>query len=61
MSVITISREFGSLGTLVAEQAARALGYHLTDKATIAWAGTRPRVSTWSSTPARSPRNGLPG
>lgn len=35
MSVITISREFGSEGSLVAEKAAQALGYHLADKATI--------------------------
>jgi len=35
MSVITISREFGSMGTLVAEKAAHALGYRLADKATI--------------------------
>lgn len=35
MAVVTISREFGSLGSLVAEGAARTLGYHLADKATI--------------------------
>jgi cytidylate kinase len=35
MSVVTISREFGSLGSLVAEDAARTLGYHLADKTTI--------------------------
>jgi len=35
MSVVTISREFGSLGSLVAEGAARTLGYHLADKSTI--------------------------
>ena len=35
MSVVTISREFGSLGSLVAEGAARTLGYHLADKTTI--------------------------
>ena len=35
MSVITISREFGSLGTLIAEKTARTMGYHLTDKSTI--------------------------
>ena len=35
MSVITISREFGSEGSLIAEKAAQALGYHLADKATI--------------------------
>jgi cytidylate kinase len=35
MPVITISREFGSLGSVVAEKAAQMLGYHLTDKSTI--------------------------
>jgi len=35
MSVVTISREFGSMGTRVAETAARALGYAIADKATI--------------------------
>jgi hypothetical protein len=35
MSVITISREFGSMGTEVAERAARALGYAFADKTTI--------------------------
>jgi cytidylate kinase len=35
MSVITISREFGSLGTLVAERTAQLLGYHLADKQTL--------------------------
>jgi len=35
MAVVTISREFGSLGSLVAEGAARTLGYHLADKTTI--------------------------
>lgn len=35
MAVVTISRELGSLGSLVAEGAARTLGYHLADKATI--------------------------
>jgi len=35
MAVVTISREFGSLGSLVAEGAARTLGYHLADKSTI--------------------------
>ena len=35
MSVVTISREFGSMGSLVAEKAAHALGYRLADKATI--------------------------
>ena len=32
MSVITISRDFGSEGDYVAEKSARALGYHLVDK-----------------------------
>lgn len=36
MAVITISRELGSEGSLIAEKAARALGYHLADKNTIA-------------------------
>jgi cytidylate kinase len=35
MTVITISREFGSGGDLLAERVARALGYHLVDKAFI--------------------------
>jgi cytidylate kinase len=35
MSVVTISREFGSLGSLVAEGAAHTLGYRLADKTTI--------------------------
>lgn len=35
MAVVTISREFGSLGSLVAEGAARTLGYRLADKGTI--------------------------
>jgi len=35
MAVITISREFGSEGSLVAEKTARALGYHLADKQTL--------------------------
>ena len=35
MAVITISREFGSEGTAVAEKVARALGYHLADKTTL--------------------------
>lgn len=35
MSVITISREFGSGGDLLAENVARALGYHLVDKTFI--------------------------
>lgn len=35
MTVITISREFGSGGDLLAEKVASALGYHLVDKAFI--------------------------
>ena len=35
MSVITISREFGSEGDTIAEKVAQALGYHLVDKAVI--------------------------
>jgi cytidylate kinase len=35
MSVVTISRELGSEGSLVAEKAARSLGYHLADESTI--------------------------
>lgn len=35
MGVITISREFGSGGDLLAEKVARSLGYHLVDKAFI--------------------------
>jgi cytidylate kinase len=35
MSVITISSEFGSMGSAVAEHAAKALGYHFADKSTI--------------------------
>lgn len=35
MSVITISREFGSGGDLLAENVAGALGYHLVDKAFV--------------------------
>jgi cytidylate kinase len=35
MAVVTLSREFGSQGSLVAERAARTLGYHLVDKSTI--------------------------
>jgi cytidylate kinase len=35
MTIITISREFGSGGDLLAEQVARSLGYHLVDKAFI--------------------------
>jgi cytidylate kinase len=35
MSVITISREFGSEGSYIAEKAARTLGYHLADKQTM--------------------------
>jgi cytidylate kinase len=36
MSVITISREFGSGGSVIAKKAAQALGYHLVTKDTIA-------------------------
>ena len=35
MSVITISREFGSGGDLLAQSVARTLGYHLVDKAFV--------------------------
>lgn len=35
MSVVTISREFGSEGGYIAEQAAQSLGYHLVDKTTM--------------------------
>lgn len=35
MSVITISREFGSQGSIIAEEAAQALGYRLADKDTV--------------------------
>lgn len=35
MSVITLSREFGSQGTLIAQKAAQSLGYRLADKATL--------------------------
>lgn len=35
MTVITISREFGSGGDLLAEKVAHALGYHLVDKAFV--------------------------
>jgi len=35
MTVVTVSREFGSEGSLVAEKAAQALGYHLAGKNTI--------------------------
>ncbi|MCX7024234.1 MAG: cytidylate kinase-like family protein [Spirochaetes bacterium] len=35
MSVITISREFGSEGTAIAEKTAQALGYHFADKNTL--------------------------
>ena len=35
MAVITISREFGSEGSQIAEKVARALGYHLADKNTL--------------------------
>jgi len=35
MSVVTISNEFGSLGSIIAENTAKELGYHLTDKSTV--------------------------
>ena len=35
MSVVTISREFGSEGDTIAQGAAQALGYHFVDKKTI--------------------------
>jgi cytidylate kinase len=35
MAVITISRELGSEGAVIAEKAARELGYHLADKNTL--------------------------
>jgi hypothetical protein len=35
MSVITISREFGSEGSSIARQAAQALGYYLVEKNTL--------------------------
>lgn len=35
MSVITISREFASEGTYIAQQAAQALGYYLVEKSTL--------------------------
>ena len=35
MTVITISREFGSYGDLLAERVAQTLGYHLVDKAFV--------------------------
>lgn len=35
MSVVTISREFGSRGDIIAEEVARTLGYRLVDKALI--------------------------
>ena len=35
MSVITISREFGSQGDYIAQKVAQALGYHLVDKTTM--------------------------
>ena len=35
MTVITISREFGSGGDLLAEKVAHSLGYHLVDKAFV--------------------------
>lgn len=36
MTVITISREFGSRGTQIAKDVAEKLGYHFADKATVA-------------------------
>lgn len=35
MAVITISREFGSAGSSIAQSVAQTLGYHLVDKGTI--------------------------
>jgi cytidylate kinase len=35
MAVVTISREYGSAGSVVARRAAELLGYHLVDKAAI--------------------------
>jgi cytidylate kinase len=35
MAVITIAREFGSAGSVIAQTAARTLGYHFVDKGTI--------------------------
>ena len=35
MTVITISREFGSGGDVLAEKVAHSLGYHLVDKAFV--------------------------
>ncbi len=35
MSVVTISSEFGSLGSVIAETSAKALDYRLTDKSTV--------------------------
>lgn len=35
MAVVTISREFGSEGSIIAEMAARTLGYHIADKSTL--------------------------
>ena len=35
MTVITISREYGSGGDQLAEKVAQALGYHLVDKAFV--------------------------
>lgn len=37
MAIITISREFGSEGTLIAAQVAQTLGYHLVDKGIMEW------------------------
>lgn len=35
MSVVTISNEIGSLGSIIAGKTAKALGYHLADKSTV--------------------------
>lgn len=35
MAVITLSREYGSEGSIIAERAAKALGYHLADRNTL--------------------------
>ena len=35
MSVITISSQLGSLGSVIAEKTGKALGYHVTDKSTV--------------------------
>jgi cytidylate kinase len=36
MTVVTISRELGSEGSLIAEEVAKGLGYHLADETTVA-------------------------